>query len=177
MAVAIGVAAVRVGDKGESFLSFNASALAIFRRILSWVIRLTPLGSGALLGNAIVRYGWQSLSALGSFALAVYIGLGLVLFVVYPLLLLANGLSPKRFYAAAWPAIQLGFVSRSSIATLPVTEDAVERRLGVPRAYSAFAVPFAATTKMDGCAAIYPPSRRCSSRNIMACRCMSAIMC
>lgn len=156
MAVAIGVAAVRVGDKGESFLSFNASALAIFRRILSWVIRLTPLGSGALLGNAIVRYGWQSLSALGSFALAVYIGLGLVLFVVYPLLLLANGLSPKRFYAAAWPAIQLGFVSRSSIATLPVTEDAVERRLGVPRAYSAFAVPFAATTKMDGCAAIYP---------------------
>ncbi|WP_298093509.1 cation:dicarboxylase symporter family transporter, partial [uncultured Sphingomonas sp.] len=37
-----------------------------------------------------------------------------------------------------------------------VTEDAVERRLGVPRAYSAFAVPFAATTKMDGCAAIYP---------------------
>lgn len=35
MAVAIGVAAVRVGDKGESFLSFNASALAIFRRILS----------------------------------------------------------------------------------------------------------------------------------------------
>lgn len=156
MAVAIGVAAVRVGDKGESFLSFNASALAIFRRILSWVIRLTPIGSGALLGNAIVRYGWQSLSALGSFALAVYIGLGLVLFVVYPLLLLANGLSPKRFFAAAWPAIQLGFVSRSSIATLPVTEDTVERRLGVPRAYSAFAVPFAATTKMDGCAAIYP---------------------
>lgn len=156
MAVAIGVAAVRVGEAGNAFLSFNASALAIFRRILTWVIRLTPIGSGALLGNAIVRYGWQSLSALGSFAFAVYLGLALVLFVVYPLLLLANGLSPRRFFAAAWPAIQLGFVSRSSIATLPVTEDAVERRLGVPRAYSAFAVPFAATTKMDGCAAIYP---------------------
>lgn len=119
------------------------------------MIRLTPIGSASLLGNAIVRYGWHSLSALGSFAGAVYVGLALVLLVVYPLLLLAHGIAPRRFFAAAWPAIQLGFVSRSSIATLPVTEESAER-LGVPRSYAAFAVPFAATTKMDGCAAIYP---------------------
>jgi Na+/H+-dicarboxylate symporter len=155
-AVAIGIAAVRIGDAGAAFLTFNASALAIFRQILRWVVRLTPIGTGALLGSAVVRYGWQSLSALGTFAIAIYIGLGLVLFVVYPLLLLANGMSPRRFFAAAWPAIQLGFVSRSSIATLPVTEQVVETGLGVPRSYAAFAVPFAATTKMDGCAAIYP---------------------
>ncbi len=177
MAVAIGVAAVRVGDKGESFLSFNASALAIFRRILSWVIRLTPLGSGALLGNAIVRYGWQSLSALGSFALAVYIGLGLVLFVVYPLLLLANGLSPKRFYAAAWPAIQLGFVSRSSIATLP----SPRMRSSGDWAYRAPIRPLRCPLPRPPKWTAAPPSirrsRRCSSRNITACRCMSAIMC
>ena len=29
-------------------------------------------------------------------------------------------------------------------------------RLGVDRAYAAFAVPLASTTKMDGCASIYP---------------------
>lgn len=156
VAVAVGVAAVRSGEAGAPFLAFNASALAIFRRILRWVVRLTPIGTGALLGSAVVRYGWQSLSALGTFAVAVYIGLALVLGVVYPLLLLANGMSPRRFFAAAWPAIQLGFVSRSSIATLPVTEQVVEKGLGVPRSYAAFAVPFAATTKMDGCAAVYP---------------------
>ncbi|KQR87745.1 dicarboxylate/amino acid:cation symporter [Sphingomonas sp. Leaf343] len=155
VAVAIGVAAVRTGDQGSAFLSFNASALAIFRRVLRWVVRLTPIGTAGLLGHAVVEYGWRSLSALGAFAGAVYIGLGLVLLVVYPVLLRINGLSVRRFFAAAWPAIQLGFVSRSSIATLPVTEAAVER-IGVPRSYAAFAVPFAATTKMDGCAAIYP---------------------
>ncbi|MES2338059.1 MAG: dicarboxylate/amino acid:cation symporter [Pseudomonadota bacterium] len=155
MAIAIGVAAVRVGEAGKPFLAFNASASAIFRRILNWVVRLTPIGTAGLLGHAVVQYGWQSLSALGAFALAIYAGLGLVLFVVYPLLLRANGLSVGTFFREAWPAIQLGFVSRSSIATLPVTEAAVER-LGVPRVYAAFAVPFAATTKMDGCAAIYP---------------------
>jgi Na+/H+-dicarboxylate symporter len=37
-----------------------------------------------------------------------------------------------------------------------VTEEVTERALGVPRGYAAFAVPLGATTKMDGCAAIYP---------------------
>ncbi|WP_380880006.1 dicarboxylate/amino acid:cation symporter [Sphingomonas sp. DBB INV C78] len=156
VAIALGTAAVRSGEAGAPFLAFNASALAIFRRLLHWVIALTPIGSAALIGDAVVRYGWDALSALGSFALAVYLGLGLVLLLVYPALLALNGLSPMRFFSAAWPAIQLGFVSRSSIGTLPVTEDVVEQRLGVPRAYAAFAVPLGATTKMDGCAAIYP---------------------
>ncbi|MBB5714342.1 dicarboxylate/amino acid:cation symporter [Sphingomonas aerophila] len=155
-AVATGAAAVRVGAAGEPFLAFNASALAIFRRLLRWVIALTPIGSAALIGDAVVRYGWTTLSSLGAFAGAVYLGLALVLFVVYPLLLMANGLSPARFFSAAWAAIQLGFVSRSSIGTLPVTEEVTERALGVPRGYASFAVPLAATTKMDGCAAIYP---------------------
>jgi Na+/H+-dicarboxylate symporter len=155
-AIAIGAAAVRVGAPGAAFLAFNASALAIFRRLLRWIIALTPIGSAALIGDAVVRYGWEALSTLAAFASSVYIGLGLVLLLVYPLLLAANGLNPLRFFAAAWPAIQLGFVSRSSIGTLPVTEDVTENALGVPRAYAAFAVPLGATTKMDGCAAIYP---------------------
>jgi Na+/H+-dicarboxylate symporter len=155
IAIAVGAAAVKVGEAGAAFLNFNASALAIFRRILRWVIALTPIGSAALIGHAIVDYGWASLSALGAFAGAIYLGLGIVLFLVYPLLLKTQGIGVRRFFADAWPAIQLGFVSRSSIGTLPVTEEVVER-IGVSRSYAAFAVPFAATTKMDGCAAIYP---------------------
>lgn len=155
-AVAIGAAAVRVGEAGAAFLAFNASALAIFRRLLRWVIALTPIGSAALVGDAVVRYGWHTLSSLGAFAGAVYLGLGIVLLVVYPTLLAANGLSPAAFFRRAWPAIQLGFVSRSSVGTLPLTEEITERALGVPRSYAAFAVPLGATTKMDGCAAIYP---------------------
>lgn len=155
VAIAVGAAAVKVGEAGEAFLKVNASLLAIFRRLLRWVVLLTPIGTAGLLATAIVKYGWSSLAALGSFAGAVYLGLALVLLLVYPTVLALNGVSPRSFFAAAWPAIQLGFVSRSSIATLPVTQEAAEHA-GVPRAYAAFAVPFAATTKMDGCAAIYP---------------------
>ena len=155
-ALAVGAAAVRIGNPGEAFLAFNGSALAIFRRLLRWVITLTPIGSAALIADALVRYGWDALSSLGAFAVANYLGLAAVLLLVYPAILIANGLNPLRFFAGAWPAIQLGFLSRSSVGTLPVTEDVTERRLGVPQAYAAFAVPLGATTKMDGCAAIYP---------------------
>ncbi len=156
VALAIGAAALKAGEAGRTFLAFNASALAVIRKVLWWVIRLTPIGTVGLLGYAVAHYGWETLGQLGRFSLAIYIGLGLVLLVVYPTLLAINGLNPVRFFRAAWPAIQLGFVSRSSIGTLPVTEAVTETGLGVPRAYAAFAVPLGATTKMDGCAAIYP---------------------
>jgi Na+/H+-dicarboxylate symporter len=151
-----GVAALKVGEAGEAFLKFNASALAIVRKVLWWVIRLTPIGTIGLFGNAVAQYGWTTLGQLGAFTGAIYVGLGLVLLVVYPTILALNGLNPIKFFQGAWPAIQLGFVSRSSVGTLPVTEAVTETSLGVPRAYAAFAVPLGSTTKMDGCAAIYP---------------------
>lgn len=155
LSIVVGIAALRTGEAATAFLTFNRSFLAVVRKVLHWLIRLTPIGTVGLLGNAVAQYGWNTLGQLGTFAFAVYLGLGLVLLVVYPSILLANGLNPLRFFQHAWPAIQLGFVTRSSIGTLPVTETVTER-LGVPRSYAAFIVPLGATTKMDGCAAIYP---------------------
>jgi len=156
ISIAVGVAALKVGERANTFLAFNESLLAIVRKILWWVIRLTPIGTIGLLGNAVAQYGWTTLAQLSWYALAVYIGLAIVLLIVYPALLILHGLSPAKFFAGAWPAIQLAFVSRSSVGTMPVTEAVTERSLGVPREYAAFAVPLGATTKMDGCAAIYP---------------------
>ena len=156
MAIAVGVAALKVGAPAEPFLTFARSALAVVQKILWWVIRLAPIATVGLLGTAVATYGWDALSSLGRFAALIYVGLAIVLAVIYPVLLRTHGLSIRRFYAGAWPAIQLGFVSRSSIGTLPVTQRVTERNLGVPGSYASFAVPLGATTKMDGCAAIYP---------------------
>ncbi|HJX42370.1 MAG TPA: dicarboxylate/amino acid:cation symporter [Geodermatophilus sp.] len=156
LSVAVGVAALKVGEPAEPFLGVVRSALAVVQKVLWWVILLAPLGTVGLIGTAVATYGWDSLGSLGVFAGSVYAGLALVLFVVYPVLLRLHGLSPLRWFAGAWPAIQLAFVSRSSIGTLPVTERVTEQNLGVPRSYASFAVPLGATTKMDGCAAIYP---------------------
>ncbi len=156
VAVAIGIAALKVGKPAEPFLALNASALAVIQKVLWWIIRIAPIGTVGLIGKAVAVYGWDTIGSLGKFTLAIYVGLALVLFAVYPVLIRAHGLSVKQYFSGAWPAIQLAFVSRSSIGTLPLTQRVTERNLGVPRSYASFAVPLGATTKMDGCAAIYP---------------------
>ncbi|WP_204946171.1 dicarboxylate/amino acid:cation symporter [Micromonospora luteifusca] len=156
LALVFGAAALLVGEAAEPFVALNRSLLAIVQKALWWVIRLAPIGTLGLIGNAVASYGWDLLAPLAKFTTAVYIGCAIVLFVLYPLVLIFAGrLNPLRFFAGAWPAIELAFVSRSSVGTMPVTQRSVER-LGVPREYASFAVPFGATTKMDGCAAIYP---------------------
>ncbi|MFE4543180.1 dicarboxylate/amino acid:cation symporter [Arthrobacter sp. NPDC056727] len=156
IAIAVGVAALKVGKQAEPFLALNASALAVIQKVLWWIIRIAPLGTVGLIGNAVAVYGWDTIGSLGKFTVAIYIGLALVLFVVYPVLVRSHGLSVKQYFSGAWPAIQLAFVSRSSIGTLPLTQRVTERNLGVAKGYASFAVPLGATTKMDGCAAIYP---------------------
>ena len=156
IAVVLGIAAVKVGKPAEPFIDFTESTLQVVLKALWWVIRLAPIGTVGLLGNAVYSYGWTTIGALGKYTITIYIGLALVLFVVYPIVALVNGLSPAKYFSGVWPAVQLGFVSRSSMGTMPVTQRVTEQNLGVPRYYSAFAVPFGATTKMDGCAAIYP---------------------
>ena len=156
IAIAVGIAALKVGKAAEPFLNLNASALAVIQKVLWWIIRLAPVGTVGLIGTAVATYGWDTIGSLGMFALTVYIGLALVLFGVYPVLIKAHGLSIRQWFSGAWPAIQLAFVSRSSVGTLPLTQRVTERNLGVSRAYASFAVPLGATTKMDGCASIYP---------------------
>lgn len=156
LAIAFGIAALKVGDAAEPFLTVVRSLLKVVQKVLWWVILLAPIATVGLLGNAVATYGWDALGSLGTYAIAIYIGLALVLFVVYPVLLKSNGLSVKQWFSGAWPAIQLAFVSRSSVGTMPVTQSVTEKNLGVPRSYASFAVPLGATTKMDGCASIYP---------------------
>ncbi|MFJ7271254.1 dicarboxylate/amino acid:cation symporter [Streptomyces sp. NPDC099050] len=156
LAAVAGIAALQLGAKAQPVLNLAESVLELLQKALWWVIRLAPIGTVGLIGTAIATYGWDLLGKYATFTVDVYVGSALVMFGVYPLLLWTVAkVNPLQFYKGAWPAIQLAFVSRSSVGTMPVTQKVTER-LGVPKEYASFAVPFGATTKMDGCAAIYP---------------------
>ncbi|WP_250299012.1 dicarboxylate/amino acid:cation symporter [Streptomyces sp. A 4/2] len=156
MAAVAGIAALSLGEKAQPILTLSEAVLELLQKALWWVIRLAPLGTIGLIGFAIADYGWDLIGKYATFTADVYIGCALVMFGVYPILLATVAkVSPLQFFKGAWPAIQLAFVSRSSVGTMPVTQASAER-LGVPKEYASFAVPFGATTKMDGCAAIYP---------------------
>ena len=156
ISLALGIAAVKAGKSAEPFLNITESLLTVVQKVLWWIIRLAPIGTGALIGHAVADYGWDALGSLGKFVLAIYVGLAVVLLVIYPAALKLNGLSVTGFYRRVWPVTSLGFVTRSSMGVMPVTQRVTEQSMGVPSAYASFAVPLGATTKMDGCASIYP---------------------
>nr|WP_211207394.1 dicarboxylate/amino acid:cation symporter [Stackebrandtia nassauensis] len=157
IAIVVGAAAVAVGDKAKPFLSFNQSLLDLVQKVLWWIIRLAPIGTAGLIGTAVATYGWSLLAPLATFSIDVYVGCLIVLLGVYPLLLgLVGRVNPVTFFRKSWPAIELAFASRSSVGTMPLAQRIVTKRLGVDKDYASFASPFGATTKMDGCAAIYP---------------------
>ncbi|MEV5357306.1 dicarboxylate/amino acid:cation symporter [Streptomyces sp. NPDC093516] len=156
MAAVAGIAALQLGEKAQPILTLSESVLSLLQKALWWVIRLAPLGTIGLIGYAIATYGWDLIGKYATFTADIYVGCLLVMFGVYPTLLATVAkVNPVQFFKGAWPAIQLAFVSRSSVGTMPLTQKVTER-LGVPKEYASFAVPFGATTKMDGCAAIYP---------------------
>ncbi|WP_018024517.1 cation:dicarboxylate symporter family transporter [Corynebacterium ulceribovis] len=156
VSLVLGVAIVQTGAKAQPVIDFMEALLQVVQKVLWWIIRLAPIGTAALIGTAVATYGWDALGSLGKFAIAIYVGLFLVALVEYPAVLLMHGLSPMQFYRRVWPVTSLGFLTRSSLGVMPVTQRITEQGLGVPGAYASFAVPFGATSKMDGCAAIYP---------------------
>ena len=152
----LGIAAVRVGKAAEPFIEFSGSLLKVVQEGLWWIIRLAPIGTAALIGNAVASYGWDALGSLGKFVLAIYIGLALVIFALYPIVLAAHRIPVLEFFRRVWPVTTLGFATRSSMGVMPVTQRTTEEAMGVPSEYASFAIPLGATTKMDGCASIYP---------------------
>jgi Na+/H+-dicarboxylate symporter len=156
IALLVGGAAYALGDRATVFVNVNRAFFDIIQKVLSWIIWLAPLGVLGLLGNAFASYGNEFFAPLLSLIVAVYLGCVLVLFGVYPLLLRFVGkINPLTFYRKSWTALQFAFVSQSSGATLPLSRQAAVN-LGVPRSYASFAVPLGTTTKMDGCAALFP---------------------
>ena len=89
---------------------------------------------------------------LGMYSITVVVGLAILLFGTYPLImrLFKVKITYKEFFAGLSPAQFLAFSTSSSAATLPVTLNCVENNLKVPKVVADFVLPIGATVNMDG---------------------------
>lgn len=122
-------------------------------KLVELLMLTAPIAVFALIVKVVADLGLEVLGALAVYSLCVVGGLALMIFVVYPIVLkVFTGVGPARFYKAIAPAQLLAFSSASSSATLPVTMECVEKRLGVSDEVSSFVLPLGATVNMDGTA-------------------------
>ena len=125
--------------------------LFLLIRGLIWTLPLGILAFAAQL-SAQVSAGVVA-DSIGKYVLVVLGGNVIQFFIILPLFLLARGLNPIHVLGRMMPAILMALFTKSSAATLPVTMESAEQRLGVRKDIARFVLPICTTINMNGCAA------------------------
>ncbi len=122
--------------------------------LIRWLVWALPVGIVAFAAQLSAQLSAGVIAgSLGRYVLVVLGGNVVQFFIVLPLFLLARGLNPLRVLRAMSPAVLMALFTKSSAATLPVTMESAERRLGVKTQVARFVLPVCTTINMNGCAA------------------------
>lgn len=155
LAFAIGMALARMKrtEGVEIVLKGLQGLQELLFTLIHGLIRTLPLGIVAFAAqlSSQVSAG-VAVESLGKYVLIVVGANCLQFFVVLPLFLLSRGLHPLHTLSRMMPAVLMALFTKSSAATLPVTMESAERRLGVRSEVARFVLPICTTINMNGCA-------------------------
>ncbi|MBW2270415.1 MAG: dicarboxylate/amino acid:cation symporter [Deltaproteobacteria bacterium] len=148
-----GFALTLSGEPGKRVLAFFQDLNVVVLRLVMVLIELAPYGVFCLIAKVFAEQGFHAIAPLAKYFFVVLGVLFLHASFTFPLLLKGlAGLDPLTFFRKMRPPVALGFSTASSGATLPVTLETVERRLGVDNSICSFTLPLGATINMDGTA-------------------------
>jgi Na+/H+-dicarboxylate symporter len=152
LAIFIGISLLLIGEKKSKPLKdFFDSLNDLVLKMVDLIMLTAPYAVFALLANVIVSSNDpELLYALLFYALVVLAGLGLMFCFYMLIFFLITKKNPFLFIKQISPAQLLAFSTSSSAATLPVTMNCIEQRVGVDREVSSFVLPVGATINMDG---------------------------
>lgn len=161
VAILLGIGLIQLPrDQAKPLLDVFDSLANVVIRLVDLIMLFAPYGVFALIAGTITSVAGddpsqvlQLLRALGFYMGTLIFGLFLhVVFTYGALLKFLTPLSFKEFYAGIAPAQLVAFSTSSSGATLPVTMERCEEKLGVSEEISSFVLPLGATINMDGTA-------------------------
>ncbi len=152
-AIFVGAAISYLGDKAKTVTAFFNEFNDVMMAITMMVMKLAPIGVFCLVARTFSTLGPDALLSLIKYFMSVLLSLGIQCFIVYSLLLMSFArLNPFKFFKKFAPAMAFAFSTSSSNATIPVTIDTLDDKIGVPRSISSFTIPLGATINMDGTA-------------------------
>lgn len=146
------VALAKVGEINRPVVAFFESLFAATMKVIDWIMYLAAPGIFALVATSVSQFGLSMFLALSKYFIAIFIGFGIQLFILYPLMLKIFSKVPiLTFYSAIAEAMMVAFGTASSSATLPLTIACCEKR-GISHKVCSFVLPLGATLNMDASA-------------------------
>ena len=156
IALLIGFAIPQIPDeKGrETLIRFFKGSHALVMVLTQWLIRIIPIALFGFIATTVVELRADNtvfglLQYLSVIVLANLIQ-GLI---ILPLWLKYKGINPYSALKGMMPALSLAFFSKSSVGSLPVTINTIEKNLNVRPSISRFILPLCTSLNMNGCAA------------------------
>jgi Na+/H+-dicarboxylate symporter len=151
-AIFFGIALILIPlNKAKPVKDFIDGFNEVVLKLINIIMYTAPFGVFALLAALVVESPSLDLfQALLMYGLCVIIGLFIMMLFYTGLVYLFTGKKPGYFLRGIFPAQLLGFSTSSSAATLPVTMDRVQNKLGVKKEVASFVIPIGATINMDG---------------------------
>ena len=148
-AIIIGITCLSIGKKAEPFVKVCEAVNEISVKIVSVVMYVTPIGVFCSIASVVYANGTDTIVALGTVLIALYVTYILYVLVVYGgMVKLIGKCSVREFFAVVMPAALNAFGTCSSSATLPISKRCADE-LGVPNEISSMALPLGATVNMD----------------------------
>ena len=151
-AIFLGLALTLAGAQGKRVLASFGDWNEVSLKLVGIVMFLAPVGVFALIAKTFANEGFGAFGPLLGYFLTVLVALALHCLGIYPTLLKCAGLSIRPFFRKMREVHLFAFSTASSNATIPVTLNTVESRLGVSNPIASFTVPLGATINMDGTA-------------------------
>lgn len=154
IAMFIGVAMLMVGkEKATPFANLLGSLDAIVMKIIDLIMKFAPIGVFALMADMVVDNAGDlsMLAALAMYVVTTVVGLMILIVGFYPLLVkVFAGRPAGDFMKKIFPVQLLAFTTSSSVATLPLNMETLEREFGVSSKTASFVLPVGCTINMDG---------------------------
>lgn len=147
----VGILLAKLGSRTSVVANFFSQCNDVMMEMTMTIMKAAPVGVFCLIAKTFAEIGFDAFGSMLKYMGAVILALAIQCFGVYQLLLfLFTRLNPLRFIKKFFPVMMFAFSTSTSNATIPLSIETLEEKMGVSRKIASFTVPLGATINMDG---------------------------
>ena len=150
-ALFVGVMLAKLGSKADVVATFFSQFNDVMMEMTMAVMKLAPIGVFCLISRTFATVGFAAFKPMIKYMGSVTLALVIQCFIIYQILLfIFTRLNPVKFVRKFAPVMGFAFSTATSNATIPMSIDTLNKKMGVSKQISSFTIPLGATINMDG---------------------------
>ncbi|MEC1561970.1 MULTISPECIES: dicarboxylate/amino acid:cation symporter [Bacillus] len=152
-----GVALGSLAGRAKALENLLECQVAVMSKILDYVISLSPIGVFGFIAYSVAAYGWNKIKLLGDLVLVVYIGLAVVIFIIFPIICRIFGVKYFALLAEIKDLLLIATSTRSSESILSPLMKRLEN-YGSDKSVVSLVLPLGFSFNLDGGMTYFAPA-------------------